>query len=190
MSTEPTRPDIPAGLPEPAREAAYRAYRCWRIGDDGDGRLHAALVAAEPLIRAAERERLGVIPLSEALTGEQVAEFRERFEAAMANPGPLRVLPSDGWRERAEAAEAAEARLAELENAITWDTSCLSCSRILDSAYAETVRREAAEARLAVITAWARRGDVVDSTAILAVVAAETPAALAALGTGEEARDG
>ena len=45
-------------------------------------------------------------------------------------------------------AEAAEARLLELEGAITWNTSCTSCSRVLDSAYAETVRREQAEARL------------------------------------------
>ena len=48
-------------------------------------------------------------------------------------------------------AEAAEARLLELEGAITWNTSCTSCARVLDSAYAETVRREKAEARLAVL---------------------------------------
>ena len=48
-------------------------------------------------------------------------------------------------------AEAAEAKLAEYENAIGWHTSCTSCARVLDSAYAETVRREAAEARLAAI---------------------------------------
>ena len=58
-----------------------------------------------------------------------------------------------GWRARAEAAEA---RLAELENAICWNTSCTSCARVLDSAYAETVRREAAEAALAAIKAECR----------------------------------
>ena len=35
--------------------------------------------------------------------------------------------------------------LAELEGAINWRTSCLSCSRVLDSAAAETFRRERAE---------------------------------------------
>lgn len=38
------------------------------------------------------------------------------------------------------------ARLAEYENAINWHTTCTSCARILDSAYAETVRAEQAEA--------------------------------------------
>ena len=40
-------------------------------------------------------------------------------------------------------------RLAELENAVTWGTSCLSCSRVLDEAMAERERAEHAEARLA-----------------------------------------
>lgn len=34
-------------LPQEARKAAEAAYRNWRIGDDGEGRLHAALVAYE-----------------------------------------------------------------------------------------------------------------------------------------------
>ena len=60
--------------------------------------------------------------------------------AASAVPPADGTGPADGtWRERAEAAEA---RLAELENAVTWNTSCTSCSRVRDSAYAETVRRE------------------------------------------------
>ena len=45
-------------LPQDARAAAEAAYRNWRVGDDGEGRLHAALAAAAPLIRAAERERI------------------------------------------------------------------------------------------------------------------------------------
>ena len=48
-------------------------------------------------------------------------------------------------------AEAAEAKVLEYENSITWHTSCTSCARTLDSAYAETVRRENAEARAAVL---------------------------------------
>lgn len=46
-------------------------------------------------------------------------------------------------------AEAAEAQLAAYENAITWDTSCLGCATILDSAIKETFRRETAEEKLA-----------------------------------------
>jgi hypothetical protein len=48
-------------LPEPARRAAEAAYRNWRIGDDGEGRLHAALVAAAPLIRAEAEAQLAAI---------------------------------------------------------------------------------------------------------------------------------
>jgi hypothetical protein len=38
------------------------------------------------------------------------------------------------------------ARLAELENALEWHTSCTSCARVLDSAARETFRAERAEA--------------------------------------------
>lgn len=47
-------------------------------------------------------------------------------------------------RERADKAEVRAA-----ENAITWETSCLSCSAVLDSCLAETNRREGAEEKLA-----------------------------------------
>ena len=55
------------------------------------------------------------------------------------------------WRERAEAAEA---RLAELENAVTWNTSCTSCARTLDGSVAEHERAERAEAKLAGVSAF------------------------------------
>ena len=61
-------------------------------------------------------------------------------------------------------AEAAEARLLELEGAITWNTSCTSCARVLDSAYAETVRREAAEAKLAALRTVLLEGGQDDAT--------------------------
>lgn len=47
-------------------------------------------------------------------------------------------------------------RVAEYEGAVTWETSCLSCARLLDSCYAETVRREQAEAELGAVRADAR----------------------------------
>jgi hypothetical protein len=62
-----------------------------------------------------------------------------------ARPDPL-VMPQDEF-------EMVKARLLELENAITWNTSCTSCARILDSANAERERAEKAEAKLAEITA-------------------------------------
>ena len=45
----------------------------------------------------------------------------------------------------------AVANYALTENAVTWGTTCTSCARVLDSACAETVRREQAEAKLAAI---------------------------------------
>ena len=39
-------------------------------------------------------------------TPEQLAEFKASFTAALAKYAPLRFLPSDHWKDRAEAAEA------------------------------------------------------------------------------------
>ena len=64
MSTDPTLPDIPVpppSLPPAAWEKAREAYRAWRIGDGGEGRLHAALLAAAPLIRAEAEAKLAEI---------------------------------------------------------------------------------------------------------------------------------
>jgi hypothetical protein len=41
------------------------------------------------------------------------------------------------------------AAYAEYENAVNWMTECTSCARLLDSCYAETIRAEQAEAKLA-----------------------------------------
>jgi hypothetical protein len=72
----------------------------------------------------------------------------------MDRPAPsLGELASVAWQARAEAAEA---KLLVLESAVTWGTSCTRCAGILDSAYAETVRREKAEAKLAAISARCR----------------------------------
>jgi uncharacterized PurR-regulated membrane protein YhhQ (DUF165 family) len=74
------------------------------------------------------------------------AERAEReHQRANDNAEKLRVT-----RLRAERAEAQVATLtAEVRayrNAITWNTTCFSCSKLLDSCYAETVRAEKAEA--------------------------------------------
>jgi hypothetical protein len=57
-------------------------------------------------------------------------------------------------------------RLLELENALTWETTCLSCAEVLDSSIKETERAEKAEAVLqrvreqAVVWAAADTGSV------------------------------
>ena len=52
-------------------------------------------------------------PAAEATqTPEAIRELEARFREAVAKRGPLTVLPSDRWQERAEAAEA---KLAEIE---------------------------------------------------------------------------
>jgi hypothetical protein len=77
--------------------------------------------------------------------------------SAADDPSIVRLCPTclhDGVLEATlDRAAAAEAKLAEYENAITWNTSCTSCARVLDSSYAETVRREQAEAKLAAVRA-------------------------------------
>ena len=42
-------------------------------------------------------------------------------------------------------------RVGDYENAITWNTSCTSCARTMDRAYDETMRAEAAEAKVAAL---------------------------------------
>jgi hypothetical protein len=48
--------------------------------------------------------------------------------------------------EQRQRAEQAEERLAELEGALNWQTSCLACARVLDNSIAEHERAEQAEA--------------------------------------------
>jgi hypothetical protein len=55
---------------------------------------------------------------------------------------------AEGERRRADVAEK---RLAELENAVRWQTSCTSCAATLDASYLATVRAESAEENLAQI---------------------------------------
>lgn len=61
-------------------------------------------------------------------------------------PGP--EAESDGLRISEPAAEtiaALQARIADYENAINWNTSCLACSRTLDASIADYERAERAE---------------------------------------------
>lgn len=48
-------------------------------------------------------------------------------------------------------------QLAQRDNAINWQTNCLSCANLLDACYTETTRAETAEARLATVRDFANR---------------------------------
>jgi len=61
---------------------------------------------------------------------------------------PTSPLLRDLQAARAENAEL-RAKVARSESGITWGTSCLPCSAVLDSCIAETFRREGAEGKLA-----------------------------------------
>jgi hypothetical protein len=61
--------------------------------------------------------------------------------------------PGLGYGGLSYARPAALTRLAELENALEWHTTCTSCARILDSAIAETFDREVAERQLGALAA-------------------------------------
>jgi len=67
-------------------------------------------VTDEPLTFPADEFAL-VKRVWEEMTPGEIAEIREQFDAAMANPGPFRILPDDHWKDRAEEAEAKLARL-------------------------------------------------------------------------------
>ncbi|MEU1122152.1 hypothetical protein ABZ371_00830 [Streptomyces sp. NPDC005899] len=62
------------------------------------------------------------------------------------------LLPAEGEALAGMVGEL-EAKVTEYEHTINWHTTCTSCARILDSAYAETVRAETAEAEVARLTA-------------------------------------
>lgn len=124
---------------------------------------------------------------------------------APGSPGPVAAITAaleGNWRERVtvaldasvdrcarckvcdnqvDAVMAAILPLAELENAITWDTSCTSCARVLDSAYEQTCRAEAAEGKLASLRTVLLEGGQGAATA--------RRRALAIIGTGEQGRD-
>ena len=118
---------------------------------DGDAMVWTAREAASPVAAALglEAVRRAVSAVTDAPPWEpQTTGGARSSERVMEAIRPL-----------LERAEAAETRLAELENAITWNTSCTSCAATLDSAYAETARRETAEGKLAGLrqqaAAWA-----------------------------------
>jgi len=134
-----------------------------------------------------EELAVGLVRERDALFAE-VAQLRQavRDYRACEPVAPVPAFaPGEAVSAEKERAEAAEAKVLEYENAITWNTTCLSCSAVLDSAIAETFRREQAEAKLAATAAYCRqhKGEAgfswVRALDILAITGSE-----------EEARDG
>jgi hypothetical protein len=76
--------------------------------------------------------------------------------ASLTDAGRSAVLSSayqsPGEAERDELRQ----KIAEYENAITWETSCTSCATVLDSSIKDHDRAERAEAKLAAIVAYCR----------------------------------
>lgn len=62
--------------------------------------------------------------------------------------GDAKALTAAVLDVRDQALETLRAKVTEVDHIINWHTTCASCARILDSAYAETVRAEKAETAL------------------------------------------
>lgn len=67
--------------------------------------------------------------------------------------------------------------LAQYEHTINWMTTCTSCARVLDSAYAETIRRERAEATIARVQRLVDEYPVGIDTALLEAALDDPPPA-------------
>jgi len=83
---------------------------------------------------------------------DEVLGTGEEDGAGAGLEADVRLLGTQRDEARAEVTRLRSA-LAELEGAINWRTSCLSCSRVLDSCAQETERAGKAEAHLAVVAA-------------------------------------
>jgi hypothetical protein len=81
-------------LPDHARRAAVAAYRGWRIGDDGEGRLHAALVAYERQRATQDGAKLDEIRsvLLEGGQGDATARCRAIAIAGTEEAAPLTAV--------------------------------------------------------------------------------------------------
>jgi hypothetical protein len=66
----------------------------------------------------------------------------------------LAAEASEGRNGRAEVDEL-RAKVADYENGISWNTSCTSCARVLDSSYRDHARAEKAELVVAAIRGYA-----------------------------------
>ncbi|MEU1071885.1 MULTISPECIES: HIT domain-containing protein [unclassified Streptomyces] len=99
------------------------------------------------------------------------APFRQRVAESLAGHAGSKAFLADGrewdhlrsvWLAHADAALDALrpelAALTEYENTINWETTCVSCARMLDASHRDHERAEQAEADLAEARSWARHG--------------------------------
>lgn len=106
--------------------------------------LRAEAEDAAPAPKDGHREQL------HAAIESEVYEYRERtmFWPEGGITTEIARLATRGAMEVRDAElETLRAKVAEFDHIINWHTTCASCARILDSAYAETVRAEKAEER-------------------------------------------
>jgi NTP pyrophosphatase (non-canonical NTP hydrolase) len=106
-----------------------------------DGRPAEPLATAEALTE--DRHDVRVAGFRDSL----VAIGGQRLDGGMIDN--IVALYAADISELAAQNQRYEDALAEYENAITWNTTCVSCAKLLDAAYAETIRAENAERVLA-----------------------------------------
>jgi len=184
VSTEPEAPAAPGVTPAAITEAELEQALVALAAITRNGNNYYPELARNIFGYVAHHRAPGplVMPPDELEAASLVAAIPSPSPASPERSAVIVATPEGGWRERAEAAEA---KVLEYENAITWNTTCLSCSAVLDSAIAETFRREQAEAKLAATAAYCRqhKGEAgfswVRALDILAITGSE-----------EEARDG
>lgn len=120
-----------------------KAAAGWRRGEfkDAELKIHPCLVP------------YGELPESERVKDRVFGAIVAAMSGGEAHAcGPLLERAQEALVFERERADAAEAKVAKYESLILWGTSCASCGTVLDSCYAETVRREQAEAHLAALT--------------------------------------
>jgi hypothetical protein len=129
--------------------AAWRSARCRATENEEEAqRQYASCQRAERLLEHATRSAAGKIAREPTVVHVEGPATEAALGQALVRGSEARAQQAEAERDRLAA------RVAELENAITWETTCLNCARILDSCYTETVRAEKAEAAVQRVREW------------------------------------
>lgn len=111
---------------------------------------------------ATDRPEAALAERVRSLVESEVYEYRERTMFWPETGGVTEEIARLATRGALEAVKPELDRIADYENRITWDTTCGSCARILDSSIRETERAERAEASVQRVTAlheqWVKAG--------------------------------
>ncbi|MGW4825448.1 hypothetical protein ACWEP4_42895 [Streptomyces sp. NPDC004227] len=140
----PAEPTVPGPDPrQPAYDAVYAYLR--RLED----RMPADPVHRNAIIWRAANAALDASRPTLASSYDPEALRQRLFNTILDWTATGPTISVDGCVSRVLAVVQPELdRLADYENRITWETSCGSCARILDSSIRETERAERAEARV------------------------------------------